>query len=59
MTLTTSNLAIAILVVTIISFAVSLFARGRDNAQLNLFVKVMRVVILLMVAVYFYLRTSG
>ena len=57
--MTTPNLAIAILVVTIFSFIVSRFARRSDNAQLHLFVKVMRVLILLMVAVYFYLRVSS
>ena len=57
--MSTSNLAIAILVVTVFSFIVSRFARGRESEQLNLFVKVMRVLILLMVAVYFYLRVSS
>ena len=54
-----SNFAISILLVTILSFVVSLIARRNGNPQLHLFVKIMRVLIILMVVAYFFLRTSS
>ena len=54
-----SNLAISILLVTIFSFVVSVVARRSNNEQLHLFVKVMRGLVLLMVAAYFLIRTSS
>lgn len=54
--MTTSNFAILILVTTVVFFIVSRFARKRDNPQLQLLVKAMRVFVLALVAVYFYKR---
>lgn len=54
--MTTSNLALLVLVTTVVFFIISRVARKNDNPQLQLLVKAMRVFILALVAVYFYKR---
>ena len=54
--MTTSNLALLVLVTTVTFFIISRVARKNDNPQLQLLVKAMRVFILALVAVYFYKR---
>ncbi|MEP3892263.1 MAG: hypothetical protein ABJN69_17520 [Hellea sp.] len=57
--MTTSNLALLVLVTTVVFFITSRVARKNNNPQLQLLVKAMRIFILALVAVYFYKRFVG
>lgn len=57
--MSTSNLALLVLVTTVVFFITSRIARKNANPQLQLLVKAMRVFILALVAVYFYKRFAA
>lgn len=57
--MTASNLPIFILALTIAFFGASLWARKSNNPRAKMIITIMRVLILVLVGVYLYLRRAG
>ena len=59
--MTTSTLSILTLIAVIAMFVTSMFARrtADPDSKLHLLLKVLRVVVLALVAIYFYKRFTG
>ena len=58
--MTSSTLAIIILTATVALFVTNMYAkRNANNQSLQIFVRVLSVVILILAAFYFYMRFAG